>query len=371
MLIRTVGLINFLTMITENNISDWAERYIDHQLNSDEGHMLDMALQNDAALKASFEASVDLIRMLRSSGEQQAMRQMMAEVATDRKAWAAEYEKTPRQLSFRKYLRTGAVAAGLVMLSSLATYFAMNKGSQNSNNQQYTLLRRELESIKHSQSKIIDSLSKDKEPQDQHPARFGGTGFALTNDGYVATNFHVVKDANNIFVQTNDGETYSAYIIARDPAADVAILKVEDKHFRFSKSALPYAIAKSTSGLGQRVFSLGYPQEDPVYNEGYISSENGYNGDIQSYQLEITANPGQSGAPILDKNGTVIAVITGKQSNTAGTTYAVHALALHNLIRTLPPENTIRLSENNRLSRLDRTEQVKKLRDFVCAVKVN
>src|SRR5690606_26335983 len=224
--------------------------------------------------------------------------------------------------------RTGAVAAGLVLLSSLSTYFALNTANKNSSNQQYTLLRRELESIKHSQNKIIDSLQKEKEPQNQPDARFSGTGFALTNDGYLATNFHVVKDANHIFIQTSEGETYSAYIVARDPAADVAILKVEDKSFRFSKNSLPYAIAHNTSGLGQHVFTIGYPKDDAVYNEGYISSENGYNGDIQSYQLEITANPGQSGAPVLDQNGTVIAVITGKQSNTSGTTYAVRALAL-------------------------------------------
>lgn len=358
-------------MITEQNINDWAERYLDKQLNSREQHTLDIALQNDVALKASFDAAVDMMNILRSSGQHKAIKGLIAEMGMDKKQWAPEFEKTPRQLTFRKYLRTGAIAAGLVLISSLSTYFAMNRSSEQSNNQQYTLLRRELESIKHSQSKIIDSLKKDKVPQDQNPALFGGTGFALTNDGYVATNFHVVKDANNIFIQTNKGVTYNAYIVARDPAADVAILKIQDKDFRFSKSALPYSIAKNTSGLGQRVFTLGYPQEAPVYNEGYISSENGYNGDVQSYQLELTANPGQSGAPILDKNGTVIALITGKQSNTTGTTYAAHVLALRNLINTLPPGNNIRLNEYNRLAKLDRTDQVKKIRDFVCAVKVN
>jgi serine protease Do len=83
----------------------------------------------------------------------------------------------------------------------------------------------------------------------------------------------------------------------------------------------------------------------------------------------MTANPGQSGAPVLDKFGAVIGIITGKQSNTTGTTYAVQTKALMNLVKRSGVK--IKMNDNNKLAKLDRTVQVAKIRDYVFAVKVN
>ena len=107
-----------------------------------------------------------------------------------------------------------------------------------------------------------------------------------------------------------------------------------------------------------------------VYNEGYISADKGYEDNALSYQLEITANPGQSGAPIFDNKGNIIGIITGKQLNTTGTTYAVHAEQLLQLLNELPKSERTILSNKNRYKNLERTEQVGLLQDFVCPVKV-
>lgn len=366
-------------MITVDNISEWAERYLDQELSDSEQAKLMQALKADTGLHLHFKESLAIIKAFRSGSERNAIKNMIRSVGTEVKAGRvmpeAETRPEPKVLQFRKYLRTVSVAAALILVSSLTTFTLVSKKSNKVDAKQYTLLRREIETIKHSQSKIIDSLNKGKKEANnsnaEDPVLYGGTGFALTNDGYIATNYHVVKDANSIYVQTNKGETLKAYIFAMEPSTDVAILKIENKNFRFGKAPLPYNIAKATSGLGQRVFTIGYPKDDVVYNEGYVSSENGYQGDTNSYQLEITANPGQSGAPVLDKYGTVIALITGKQSNTTGTTYAIHSGALLELIHSLPKAANIRLNENNKLTKLERTEQVKRVRDYICSVKVN
>jgi serine protease Do len=371
-------------MITVQNISEWADRYLNQELSESEQVQLMQALKADADLHLHFKEALAIIKAFQSGSERSAIKNMIRSVGTEVKAGQAatafpaeeETVAAPRIMQFRKYLRTVSVAAALILVSSLTTLTLVNKKGNKVDAKQYTLLRREIETIKHSQSKIIDSLNKGKKETNtnnnvEDPVLYGGTGFALTNDGYIATNYHVVKDANSIYVQTNKGETLKAYIFAMEPSTDVAILKIENKNFRFGKAPLPYNIAKATSGLGQRVFTIGYPKDDVVYNEGYVSSENGYQGDTNSYQLEITANPGQSGAPVLDKYGTVIALITGKQSNTTGTTYAIHSGALLELIHSLPKAANIRLNESNKLNKMERTEQVKRVRDYICSVKVN
>ena len=364
-------------MISEQNINEWAERYLQNALNEQEMGELEKALQDDSLFQAHWNRTVEVLSVFQSGNERNNIKNIIQSVANNPAEWETELEDSapPRVIPFGKYLRITSAAASLILASSFFTYMLTNKNSAKVDQKQLVNLRRDIDHIKISQNKIIDSLNKQKageavKEQIEEGALFGGTGFAISNDGYVATNYHVVKDANAIYIQTAKGDM-KAFIVAREPNADIAILKIEDKNFRFAKASLPYNISKSVSGLGQQVFSIGYPTDNVVYNEGYISCENGFGGDTNSYQLEMTANPGQSGSPVFDKSGNVIAVVTGKQSNTAGTTYAVHTGALVDLVQSLPKSQRINLPAYNKASQMDRTEQVKKMKDFVFAVKVN
>ncbi|MFX9054138.1 serine protease, partial [Acinetobacter baumannii] len=86
---------------------------------------------------------------------------------------------------------------------------------------------------------------------------------------------------------------------------DLAVLKIDDEDFKPLKT-IPYAIKKSSIDLGEEIFTLGYPKNEVVYNIGYLSARNGYNGDSSTCQLQMSANPGNSGGPVLNKNGEVI-----------------------------------------------------------------
>ncbi|WP_118950631.1 S1 family peptidase [Taibaiella helva] len=361
-------------MITEHNISEWAERYLKQELSEAELAQMNRALDADPQLYRHWAQTLDILRTFDTHAQRKEIRNLIGSVAANPSEWRESVPETKpvRVIPFGKYLRTVSAAAALVLFSSLGTMFFLNKKDNKTDQNTYRELRREINNIKHSQSKIIDSLNKNKpaETTEEEIAVYGGTGFALSNDGYIATNYHVVKDANAIYVQTRKGDM-RAYKVAWEPNADIAILKLEDKSYRFGKTPLPYNIAKPAAGLGQRVFTIGYPKDEVVYNEGYVSCENGYDGDTRSYQLEMTANPGQSGSPVLDKYGSVIGLITGKQSNTTGTTFAVHADALIELVQSLPKSTGLYLPEHNRMNKIDRTEQVKKMRDYVFSIKVN
>lgn len=354
-------------MISEQNIGEWAEKYLQKKLNGEELNLLNANLSANSALKSAWEETLKMMRLMKEKAERNEIRSKIQSLKPA-SVGAHQERKTIAFSIFRKYGIKTAAAAILVFATALSTYLVMDKKTANSGNQ-YMVLRREIETIKHSQSKLMDSIKLNSNPKGL--PMFGGTGFAVTNDGFVATNYHVVKDATSIYIQTASGENEKAYIVAFEPNSDVALLKIEDTKFRFGKTPLPYSFSNASSGLGQKVYSIGFPQDDLVYNEGYISCETGFQQDTASYQLDITSNPGQSGAPVLDNNGNIIALITGKQSNTSSKTFAVHSGALLQLIHSLPKDVNISLASSNKLRGLDRTQQVNKLRNYVCAVKVN
>lgn len=365
-------------MISEQNINEWAERYLDGELGEQEQRQLNDALEADIVLQMHWDRTLEILNVFRSGNERKHIRNLIQSVAANPGEWATENiaeNKPANTVPFRKYLRISAAAASLVLCSSLLTYTLTSKNNGSVNQHQYQSLRRDLDHVKDSQKKIVNSLNKQKakdaaSQQVDENALYGGTGFAISNDGYIATNYHVVDGANAIYIQTSKGDK-KAFIVAREPKSDIAILKIEDKDFRFSKSSLPYSISKNASNIGQQVFSIGYPKDDIVYNQGYISCAKGYEGDTESYQLEMTANPGQSGSPVFDRAGNVIAVITGKQSNTSGTTYAVQTSALISLVQSLPKSQHIALQTGTKVGKPERTEQVSKMKDFVFSIKVN
>ncbi|WP_163202633.1 trypsin-like peptidase domain-containing protein, partial [Citrobacter koseri] len=72
----------------------------------------------------------------------------------------------------------------------------------------------------------------------------------------------------------------------------------------------PYIIRKSNADLGEEIFTLGYPRNEVVYGMGYLSAKSGYNGDTLSYQIQMSVNPGNSGAPVFNKVGDIIGVLS-------------------------------------------------------------
>lgn len=368
-------------MIHLLNVEEWAERYNAQDLTPDELRILHKTLEEDAVLNRAFEQALKMQLMLQEHRRTTRLKSKLAIIAEQHRRQAAanaaaEERKGMRpsgrlKVQLKKYWRPMTAAAVIALCSSLLTY-NLSRDTKNKNDQ-YVLLKRDIESIKKSQNQIISEM---KQTETNAAAKavvpegvYGGSGFAISNDGYFATNYHVVERADSIYLQMNNGKAYKAIVIKVDPEADLAILKVDDKDFTF-KQGIPYTIDKQVASLGQRIFTIGYPKEDVVYNEGYIASEKGYGGNTLAYQLEIIANPGQSGAPILDHTGNVVGVITGKQSNTSGTTFAVHAEQLLSMISELPKDYKINLNSKNKYQGVSRPEQVKMLRDYVCAVKV-
>jgi serine protease Do len=349
-------------MSTDNHIWILAEAYVSGSLAGTEYDTLQNRIATDPIFAAAFNESVNLLRSLKGAGDQVRFRNMLHEIHSGQ----AENKNT-RTIPLRKhYLRTASVAAGIAVLTSFITYWGFNTTNKKSISQ-YSVLRRDIENIKRSQNELIQNINKKNTPPPPSPVKYTGTGFAITNEGYLATNYHVTDGADSIYIQNHEGDYFKASVVAYDPQTDIAILKVDDENFRFGKGDVPYTFSGSKAGLGARVYTLGFPEDEIIYNEGYISAKNGFENDSMQYRLELPADPGQSGAPVLDTHGNVLAIVTARGSQSEGNTYAVSSRALLQLLHKL---TDVHLSKTNKLSSLSREQQIGKLEYYTCSVKV-
>lgn len=137
-----------------------------------------------------------------------------------------------------------------------------------------------------------------------------GTGFFVTESGYLLTNYHVVEDADEIIVITLDNNENTAEYIQGDPANDIALLKID------GNGLSPLNILNDSDvRKGEEVFTIGYPLiqiqgQEQKATFGRINSLSGIKNDIRFFQIDASVQPGNSGGPLLDNNGNVIGVVT-------------------------------------------------------------
>jgi len=156
-----------------------------------------------------------------------------------------------------------------------------------------------------------------------------GSGFVLTEDGYIVTNHHVVADADEgtVVVQFYSGEEYPAAIVGTDSMNDIALLKIE------AKGLQTVTVGDSDEvEVGETVEAIGNPLGDLTFTmtAGYISAldrEIDTDGTvINMLQTDAAINSGNSGGPLFDMNGNIIGVTTAKVSGTTETGVTIEGL---------------------------------------------
>ena len=240
---------------------------------------------------------------------------------------------------WNKYKRVTAIAASVggviaVVISALMAYFAPIGNSQ------LLQLSRDMSNVKGTLGYLKDDAKKNNNAPKNKIITFitGGSGFLIDTKGYIVTNAHVLKGSGAIVVNSK-GQEFSATILHVDAAKDLAILKINDPDFEPAKS-LPYSIRKTNSDLGEPIFTLGYPRSEVVYGEGYVSARTGYNSDSLTYQVQISANPGNSGAPVLNYSGEVIGILSARQAQVEGVAFAVKSKNIYRMVEELKDSDT-------------------------------
>ena len=153
--------------------------------------------------------------------------------------------------------------------------------------------------------------------EDHFNSRSLGSGFIVSEDGYVVTNHHVVKDADEIIVKLSDRRQLEAKIIGSDPRSDIALLKIE-------ASELPVVRLGSAKDLkvGQWVLAIGSPFGfDHSVTSGIVSAK-GRSLPNENYvpfiQTDVAINPGNSGGPLFNLSGEVVGINSQIYSRTGG-----------------------------------------------------
>jgi S1-C subfamily serine protease len=202
-----------------------------------------------------------------------------------------------------------------------------------------------------------------------------GSGYAVSSNGYIATNYHVTNGAKSIKVRGVNGDftkVYSAKVIIEDKNNDLAIIKIDDPGFK-TLGIIPYVISNKSIDVGSSIFVLGYPLRSSMGEEikltnGIISSKSGYQGDITSYQISAPVHPGNSGGPLFDIKGNIIGIINSKHSIAENASYAIKSSYLLALINSIPAPP--KLQSINQVSGKTLTEQVKILKKFTYIIEV-
>ena len=154
-----------------------------------------------------------------------------------------------------------------------------------------------------------------------------GTGFIISADGYIISNYHVVEGAKRLTVITYMGNEYEARLMGYDELNDVAVLKVE------ATDLDPVTIGSSDDLIvGDQVVAIGNPLGELTSSltVGYISAKDRtINTDgslINMMQTDAAINPGNSGGPLFNMKGEVIGITTAKYSGSTGSGASIEGI---------------------------------------------
>ena len=131
-----------------------------------------------------------------------------------------------------------------------------------------------------------------------------GSGAIIGENGYIVTNLHVINGASRIEAYTYDKDTYGASVVGYDANADVAVLSI-------NKDNLPYLrFANSDQvSIGEKVIALGNPAGlDFTVTEGIISAKRQASNGLYYFQTDVPLNPGNSGGPLVNKEGKIVGI---------------------------------------------------------------
>lgn len=233
-----------------------------------------------------------------------------------------------------------------------------------------------LETTEFYSKEVSDAFSDmvQKKVVNYNPSEYdgNGSGFYISRQGHIVTNYHVVEETSELFTKiliNGNVEKLPLKVVAKDKVNDLAILKVDKAGFDLGKD-IPYGFEYNTVDVGEEVFTLGYPMVDVMgeelkFTDGKISAKSGIDGDITTYQITTPIQSGNSGGPLFqEESGNIVAVVCAtlnrEMFNGENVNYAIKSNLLKTLIEsssdpikinTVTPAKEMKLSDRIKLYR--------------------
>jgi len=155
-----------------------------------------------------------------------------------------------------------------------------------------------------------------------------GSGFLITEDGYVVTNYHVVENAVGVKVNVYNGQEYVAEVVGYDDANDVAVLKIDAQGLQALKVGSSDELI-----VGDQVVAIGNPLGEltSTMTVGYVSAKDRVitteGARINMIQTDAAINSGNSGGPLLNMKGEVVGITTAKYSGTTSSGASIEGIS--------------------------------------------
>lgn len=364
-------------------IIDAIERYIRGEMNPDERLYFENLRKSNPEIDQQVVEHTLFLQQMNRFGEWKKFRSVLNEVHTDlAEQGKINYSKLSGKARvvylWKRYKRVAAIAAIIAGVTTLTFTAMVNVLSPKADIDRVTELSRKIDNanaITKAQSQEIRSIKSDLNNRNNISNAFksGGTAFLIDGKGYLVTNAHIIRNSSRVVVVNNKNEEFTVTLVKLYAEKDIAILRIDDENFK-PVSSLPYAISKSPADVAEPLYTLGYPRNDIVYTEGYLSARTGLNGDTLSCQLGIAANHGNSGGPVFNHAGEVIGVISTKETEAEGVAFAIQSKYIFDAAEDLKKDANgvqLRIPVKSAVRGQDVRQQVKKIEDFVYMVKAN
>lgn len=136
-----------------------------------------------------------------------------------------------------------------------------------------------------------------------------GSGFVISKEGYILTNYHVIENNNNIKILFQMGFELPAEVLSYSEEFDLALLKVMGSGFK------PLNVEMKPCELGDEVIAIGTPSSTDLSNsvtKGIVSGKRTLENGIEYIQTDVSVSPGNSGGPLINENGHVVGIVSQK-----------------------------------------------------------
>jgi len=230
-----------------------------------------------------------------------------------------------------------------ISINSISTSLLETKEDLNSLNSELGTIGQEFDILKASAGEDFSGIIEGaiKSVVTIRTDRSQGTGFIISEDGYIVTNYHVMEGANAATVISSDNENHLVILVGFDQELDLALLKIEGN---YNKLELENS---NNVQVGEKVIAIGNPLGLQFsVSQGIISaiSREGPNGLDAYIQTDAALNPGNSGGPLINTEGKVVGINNFKLGDSESLGFAlesnfirggINEIALENLGRTL------------------------------------
>jgi S1-C subfamily serine protease len=341
-------------------------------MNADERKQFEAMSNSDAAVAQKIAEHKEFLKVLKQYSDRLALEERLNAIhdEIDVHTLADELMVHPSGIVrlWRNHHSKISVAASVAIFAALFIMFLSGTFNHDAKMEQ---LRQEVGALRTQTARMNNTINRINSPSVKStPEKYRGTGFAITSDGLIATNYHVIMGNDSVYVQNAAGKAFKAKVLYTEPESDIAILKIIDTTFE-NLAPIPYTIKRSESDLAESVYTYGYPQISPRFGRGDLTADNGLNTDSVDYEISIPVNTGNSGGPLLDSKGNIIGMVRGKETEQEGVSFAVKSAYLLNAIDSVGKQNTkITLNAKNTMANLSTSQQLKKLKSYVFMVKV-